>query len=130
MKQKIILLALLLISVLAAPAENYPYRSDYLFVTVPDHADWLYRTGEKARISVEFYKYGIPRNGKLKYAIADDMLDDDVSGTVELKNGRAVIDAGTRRTPGFRDIRMSVEVDGTTYQHHIKVGFSPEKIQP
>lgn len=58
------------------------------------------------------------------------MLDDDVSGTVELKNGRAVIDAGTRRTPGFRDIRMSVEVDGTTYQHHIKVGFSPEKIQP
>lgn len=46
MKQKIILLALLLISVLAAPAENYPYRSDYLFVTVPDHADWLYRTGE------------------------------------------------------------------------------------
>lgn len=37
---------------LSAPAlavENYPYRSDYLWVTVPDHADWLYQCGEKAR---------------------------------------------------------------------------------
>ncbi|MBP5799571.1 MAG: hypothetical protein J6W43_06635 [Prevotella sp.] len=28
--------------------ENYPYRSDYLWLTVPDHANWLYKTGEKA----------------------------------------------------------------------------------
>ena len=26
---------------LTAAAENYPYRSDLLWVTVPDHADWL-----------------------------------------------------------------------------------------
>ena len=26
-------------------AENYPYRSDFLWVTVPDHTDWLYKTG-------------------------------------------------------------------------------------
>ena len=32
-------------SVLSAMAENYPYRSDYLWLTVPDHADWLYKTG-------------------------------------------------------------------------------------
>ena len=29
--------------VLSAAAENYPYRSDVLWVTVPDHADWLYK---------------------------------------------------------------------------------------
>ncbi len=46
--------------VLSAAAENYPYRSDVLWVTVPDHADWLYKTGEKAKIEVQFYKYGIP----------------------------------------------------------------------
>ena len=28
--------------ILAAQAENYPYRSDVLWVTVPSHADWLY----------------------------------------------------------------------------------------
>ena len=35
-----------------ANAENYPYRSDYLWLTVPDHADWLYKTGEKEKIDV------------------------------------------------------------------------------
>ena len=35
--------------VLSVAAENYPYRSDVLWVTVPDHADWLYKTGEKAK---------------------------------------------------------------------------------
>lgn len=44
--------------VLSVAAENYPYRSDVLWVTVPDHADWLYKTGEKAKIEVQFYKYG------------------------------------------------------------------------
>ena len=29
--------------------ENYPHRSDYLWLTVPDHADWLYKVGEKAK---------------------------------------------------------------------------------
>ena len=42
--------------VLSVAAENYPYRSDVLWVTVPDHADWLYKTGEKAKIEVQFYK--------------------------------------------------------------------------
>ena len=37
---------------LYAAAENYPYRSDYLWLTVPDHADWLYQTSEKAKIEV------------------------------------------------------------------------------
>ena len=47
------MLLLLLVSV-STPAENYPYRSDYLWVTVPDHANWLYKTGEHARVEVQF----------------------------------------------------------------------------
>ena len=34
------------------------------------------------------------------------------------------------REPGFRDCRLTATVDGTSYKHHVKVGFSPEKIQP
>ena len=44
-------------------AENYPYRSDVLWVTVPDHPDWLYQVGEQAKVEVQFYKYGIPQDG-------------------------------------------------------------------
>ena len=49
-------------SALSSTAENYPYRSDVLWVTVPDHADWLYKMGEKAQVEVQFYKYGIPQD--------------------------------------------------------------------
>jgi cephalosporin-C deacetylase-like acetyl esterase len=111
-------------------AENYPYRSDYLWVTVPDHADWVYKTGENATIEVQFYKYGIPRDAEVSYSIANDMLNDDARGKVFLKNGRAKINIGTRKQPGFRDLRLRVTVDGKEYRHHIKVGFSPEQIKP
>lgn len=111
-------------------AENYPYKSDYLWLTVPDHADWLYQTGENAKVEVSFCKYGIPREGELKYSIGNDMLQPDKHGSVKLKNGRAVINMGTKKTPGFRDMKLSVSLDGKTYEHHIKVGFSVDKIKP
>lgn len=111
-------------------AENYPYKSDYLWLTVPDHADWLYQTGENAKVEVSFCKYGIPRDGELKYSIGNDMLQPDKHGSVKLKNGRSVINMGTKKTPGFRDMKLSVSLDGKTYEHHIKVGFSVDKIKP
>lgn len=113
-----------------AVAENYPYRSDYLWVTVPDHADWLYKKGEKARVEVQLYKYGVPVDAVVKYEIADDMLPSDHKGEARLKGGRASIDIGTRTTPGFRDLRLTANVDGKTYKHHIKVGFSVDEIRP
>ena len=127
---KQILLSLMLLMAMSIQAENYPYRSDYLWLTVPDHADWLYQTGEHAKIEVSFYKYGIPRNGEVKYEIGNDMLPADKKGSFKLKNGRTVFDMGTRSNPGFRDLRLSYTIDGKTYQHHIKVGFSVDKIQP
>ena len=75
------------LSALGIHAENYPYRSDYLWVTAPNHADWLYETGEKATVEVQFFKYGIPQEGTVNYAVGNDMLPDDEQGSVELKNG-------------------------------------------
>ena len=129
--KKLFLMLLMVLAVGAkAVAENYPYRSDYLWVTVPDHADWLYKKGEKARVEVQLYKYGVPVDAEVKYEIADDMLPADRKGEAGLKGGRASIDIGTRTTPGFRDLRLSANVDGKTYKHHIKVGFSVDEIRP
>jgi len=100
-------------------------------VTVPDHADWIYKTGENPKIQVQLYKYGIPVNDiTLKYEIGGDMMPADATGTTILKNGVADIKIGTMKTPGFRDCRLTATVDGVTYRHHVKVGFSPEKILP
>ena len=123
-------LLLCLFCALPLSAENYPYRSDYLWVTVPDHADWLYNAGEKASIEVQLYKYGIPCNAEVEYEVADDMMKSDNKGKVTLKNGRANINIGTRKTPGFRDLRLKAKVGAKTYSHHVKVGFSADKIQP
>lgn len=129
--KKLFLMLLMVLAVGAkAVAENYPYRSDYLWVTVPDHADWLYKKGEKARVEVQLYKYGVPVDAVVKYEIADDMLPADRKGEARLKGGRASIDIGTRTTPGFRDLRLTANVDGKTYRHHIKVGFSVDEIRP
>ena len=128
--KRMMMIALMAVVTLMAGAENYPYRSDYLWVTVPDHADWLYKTGEKANIEIQFYKYGIPRNGEVIYTVGNDLLGTDTKGTVTLKNGRAKINIGTKKTPGFRDVVLTMKLDGQSYTHHVKVGFSPEKIQP
>ena len=132
MKRLLLSVWLLSLSLLSAVAENYPYKSDVLWVTVPNHADWLYKTGEKVTVEVQFYKYGIPRdNVTVTYEIGGDMMPvADTKGSITLKNGRGVIPVGTMKEPGFRDCRLKATVDGKTYSHHIKVGFSPEKLRP
>ncbi len=90
---RLLSLLLLLSIFVPAVAENYPYRNDYLWVTVPDHADWLYETGENATVDVQLLRYGVP-------------------------------------AAGFRDLRLSASVDGKTTGHHIKLGFSPDRLRP
>lgn len=131
MKKLLLSVCLLSAILLSAVAENYPYRSDVLWVTVPNHADWIYKTGEKATVEVQFYKYGIPGdNVVVNYEIGGDLMPADTKGSVTLKNGKAIIPIGTMKEPGFRDCRLKATVDGKTYSHHVKVGFSPEKLKP
>ncbi len=111
-------------------AENYPYRSDYLWVTVPDHPDWLYETGEKATVEIQLYKYGVPCDCMLDYYLSDDMQEPDKKGSVKLENGRAKLSIGTRQKPGFRDLTLNFSDNGTVVSHHVKVGFSVNKLVP
>lgn len=131
MRQKLLGLILLMWCWMPILAENYPHRSDLLWVTVPDHADWLYEVGEKASIELQLYRYGIPQDEVVvSYTLATDMQNPDMTGSVKLKDGRARVNIGTMKQPGFRDCKFTVEYDGRKYSHHVKVGFSPEKLQP
>lgn len=128
--RKNLLTLLLVLCAIFSKAENYPYRSDFLWVTNPDHADWLYKTGEKASVEVQLYKYGVAVNGDVTYEIAPDMLNATSNGTAKMKNGKAVINVGTRKTPGFLDLRLTAVIDGMKTQHHVKVGYSVDRIEP
>lgn len=115
---------------LQVAAENYPYRSDFLWVTNPNHSDWLYKTGEKASIEVQLYRYGVPQDISIDYEISPDMLGVEQKGRATLKNGKATINMGTRKNPGFLDLRLKADIDGQKTEHHVKVGFSVDKITP
>ncbi|MCU4677104.1 acetylxylan esterase [Catenovulum sp. 2E275] len=114
-----------------AVAENYPYRSDINWVTTPSHDNWLYTVNEEASVTVNLYHYGIRQNHlEIEYEIGPELLPADTQGAVTLVNGQARITVGTMLEPGFRDLRLTAKIDGETYKHHIKLGFSPEKLTP
>lgn len=130
MRKILFVLLMALFAAANAGAENYPYRSDYLWVTVPDHADWLYKTGEKAVVDVQLYRYGMPVTCGVEYEVSDDMLSADSRGKAKMTGGRCRIGIGTRKTPEFRDLSLTAVVDGKKCVHHIKVGFDVDKIRP
>lgn len=129
--QYLAILAGLVMAVCGMRAEKYPSRSDVLWITLPDHDDWIYRTGENATVNLQLLHYGMPAAGAtVNYALGDDMLPDDTTASVTLdQEGRAAIPVGTMEKPGFRDLRLSAQFNGTKYDHHIKLGFSPEKLK-
>ena len=131
MKRISLLLCWIMLLCIGAKAENYPYRSDVLWVTVPNHANWLYKTGEKASVEVQLYKYGIPQDEVMvSYEIGDDLMPADTKGSIVLKKGKGTITMGTMKKPGFRDCRMTVKLGNQVYKHHVKVGFSVDQIHP
>ena len=111
-------------------AQNDIKRSDDQWLALPDHPDWIYKVGEEASVEVTFMHYGIPQEGTLEYSIGEDRLQSDKEGSVQLRGGRAKINIGSRKSPGFRDLRLKFRKDGREFLHHVKVGFSPEKITP
>ena len=115
-----------------ATAENNPYRSDVFWVVTPDSQSWQYPLDTPATVDVAVYHYGIRQSDlTIEYEAGPDMLPANIHGKVTLNHyGNATIQAGTRAQPGFKTLRLSVNIDGTTYQHHIKLGFAPEQITP
>lgn len=130
MKKQILCLLLILLTYAWAQAENYPYRNDYLWVASPNHADWLYKTGERVVVEVQLYQYGMPVDGEVAYTVADDMLPTLTTGVATLKNGKGKIELAGRKTPGFREIVLNYEGNSGKTSHHLKVGFDVAKIQP
>lgn len=113
-------------------AQNFFSQSDLQWVVVPNHADWLYSTGQAAQMQVQLLQHGMPcAQVSIDYSIATDELEADQTGKVTTDAaGKAVIQMGTAKKPCFRDCAMKCVVEGKTYKNHIKVGFSPDKIRP
>jgi cephalosporin-C deacetylase len=128
--KNIIVAILLLANGFLAQAQN-PKDGDIVWFTNPDHADWLYKLGEKATIKVQIYQYGILLKAiDVKYSFGLELMPATKTETINLKNGTAEINVGTLDKPGFVDLKLEATINGNLCKHHIKVGFEPEKLKP
>lgn len=100
-------------------------------VMVPDHADALYKIGEKVKIRVTALKSGMPLIGsKVVYEVSEDLLPPHSSGEIVLKGNEGVIEAGSMRQPGYLRVKARVSDNGQTYTYYCTVGFEHEKLMP
>lgn len=112
-------------------AANNPHNSDLFWVVTPNSKDWTYNVGEDAVLTFSIYKYGVPIDEiEVNYTTGLELMPADKKGVVKIKNGVGKINIGTLKSSGFKECRLSINIDGKTDKHHIKVGFEPEKIVP
>lgn len=98
---------------------------------IPEHKDYLYKAGEKVQFNVAVLKCGMPLdNIEVRYEISEDMMEAHKTGTAQIKNGIARINAGSMKQEGFLRCQIFVNYQGYGYKGISTVGFSPEKLQP
>ena len=97
----------------------------------PDHNNWTYHPGEKARFSGTVLKDGNPlKNVKVFYEIGPEKMDVVKKDSMNLPDGKFVIEGGTMTTAGFLRCIVMAEVNGKRYRGLATAAFDPEKIMP
>lgn len=100
-------------------------------IVTPDHADWLYKTGEPVKFAISVYRDNVLlRGAKLRYEIGPEKMQPTKKETVTLPNGSLALDGGTMKTGGFLRCVATVELDGKEYRGMSTAGFDPQTIQP
>ena len=131
MKRVFLCMALALLFCMSVVAQN----SGHQYVTVvaePDHADWTYRTGEKAN----FVAYAICENVRLRnteitYSYGPDKLDAVKTATVRTDDkGEAHFTVPGAKEPGFVTVRVKVQKDGMEYSSMTNIAYDPYDIKP
>lgn len=117
-------------SVLGSLSSSAQVRGNNIVVTViPDHQDWNYTIGEKAKFIVNVRKSGTLLNQvKVSYE-AGPVMYPNVKKNAILKDGTMAW-TGEMKTPGFYRLKVTAHVDGRNYEGLCTAAFSPERIKP
>ncbi len=123
---------LLLIGCCGSAVAQRTNIKDYVRIEiVPDHDDWTYRTGEKARFTLRVIRGNVPlKNVPLKYEIGPEKMPAVLTGQSDMAKGTLTIDAGTMKQPGFMTCTCTAEVDGKIYTNYLNIAFDPLRIEP
>lgn len=115
----------------ASGLQAQPSKEIVQVIVAPDHADWLYQTGEKPKFTITVLKYGNPVNqAKVHYQIGPEQMRPDEDKQITLKNGTVVVEAKTMKHPGFLRCIAYAKVDDKDYRGLATAGFDVLNIQP
>ena len=90
-----------------------------------DHADWLYKPGEKVNFSIVVSKNGSPiPQVKIRYEIGPEKQDPWKKETQVLANGSLQVDGGTLSAAGFLRCVVIAEVEGKGISFEVTFGDS------
>src|SRR3712207_1098574 len=127
MMKRNLFLSFLLCLALAVSAQ---IRGNNIVVLVqPDHADWNYKVGEKARFKVSVLKSStLLSQVSVDYEAGPEMYPSEKWSAV-LSKGE-MQHTGSLDRPGFYRLKVTAHVNGKAYEGLCTVAFSPEKIRP
>ncbi len=124
-------LCYLIVFALCARLQAQPVEKMVKVAIAPDHADWVYKTGEPTKFKVTVTKNSeLLKNVKISYEVGPEMLSPIIKESTVLVDGNLVISGGTLKEPGFLRCKVTAEFDGLKYEGLATAAFNPELIKP
>lgn len=112
-------------------ASAQPIERLVKIVVSPDHANWVYKPGEKAVFHVAVMKNSeLLQNVKIGYEFGPEMITPFKRDSAVLKDGQFKIEAGTLKEAGFLRCKVSTTIDGVRYENLATAAYAPELIKP
>ncbi|MBC6367289.1 acetylxylan esterase [Algoriphagus sp. AK58] len=129
-EKRVFLLSLFFLGFIQLSFAQIPRQ--FLDITVsPDRPSWVYSLGEKVEFIVSVTQSGRPVPVEnVRFFVKEEKMNPIQEGSLELKEGKAIISAQGMKNPGFLRCEVFATIDGKEYRGLGTAAFEPEKIQP
>ncbi len=95
-----------------------------------DHADWVYKPGEKARFSIIVTRqHKTSENAVVHYEIGPEKMPAFITKTVQVNKNKPIIETATLAEPGFLRCIATIEIDGKKYRALATAAYDPLNIK-
>lgn len=131
MKRNLIIGCIQLLLIWSFQLTAQPQKKFIDVSVVPDHNDWNYKLGEKAKFNVSVTQSGTPvKTEEVRFAVMPEKMEPTSKGSLKLDNGKATVDGGTLKSAGFLRCEVYAVVNGVEYKGLGTAAYEPSLIKP
>lgn len=123
-------LLLILVLLVAMPAEGQIRGTNINVLVTPDRQDWNYQVGQTAQFKVSILRSSTLVDGAVvDFEAGPEMYPDVKKQGIVLKDGTMTW-KGKMTKPGFYRLTVTAHVGGKEYKGSCTAAFSPERLRP